>query len=671
MRLRTAHIQNYRSIRDTGDFEIDHDKTILVGINEAGKSAILQALQHINPPKEVRPLAPLRDYPRSHYNEDINRGGRNPAEIPVATVVFGLEKEDHAALPEHMRKAVTGFKVAVFLDNHRTYELIGNIERLPYKDIKNDLRRIAAHADQAAQKKEPPQDAKADASLTAIEQSLSGDTPLSTADRKAIRDWMKKILPELEEGSDAEKKLNAVEERLDIDQKVDTSVDVLRERVPRFVLFSNYFKVRARLHLDSLARKQAGDEPIDPQDYGNLCLLNLLGYTAKELATLGRISDEERKNHDDQIEARIDERRARLDAAEEELTREVRRIWNPDPGKDEAKTLRLQADGPYLKVTVQDAIGSNIDLDQRSEGFQWLVSFFTVFFSEAKGQHKNAILLLDEPGLSLHALKQREFQKTISRLAETNQTVFTTHSPFLVGSGELDKVRVVEMTDREIGTKVHTSVTSSDPAALLPLQEALGYDMAHSLFANERNLVTEGLTDYFYIDAMTQLLRSGGVADLNPKIAIVPAGDAGKVVYFATILHAHNLKVAALLDSDSAGENAARQDTLVHTLKQRAIVRTRDFLKNEVKGAEIEDLLRETLIGVANTEFGTNAKAIADAQPKRPIVDILAKEVPDFSKYKLAKAFARWSREHAASDLTDDEREQWKALVDHLNKALK
>jgi hypothetical protein len=226
------------------------------------------------------------------------------------------------------------------------------------------------------------------------------------------------------------------------------------------------------------------------------------------------------------------------------------------------------------------------------------------------------------------------------------------------------------MTDRDVGTKVHTSVTSSDAAALLPLQEALGYDMAHSLFANKRNLITEGLTDYFYIEAMAQLLRTGGVVDLNTKIAIVPAGDAGKLVYFATILHAHNLKVAALLDSDPAGDNAAQQDTLVHTLKQRAIVRTRDFLSAPVNKAEIEDLLRETLISIAEQEFGSSVRTPAASQQKRPIVDIFSKEIPGFSKYKLAKAFVRWSRDHTSDELQEEERKQWKMLIDHLNKAL-
>ncbi|MGP9526469.1 ATP-dependent nuclease, partial [Psychrobacter sp. AOP7-D1-15] len=207
-----------------------------------------------------------------------------------------------------------------------------------------------------------------------------------------------------------------------------------------------------------------------------------------------------------------------------------------------------------------------IELDQRSEGFQWLVSFFIIFFAEAADKHKNAILLLDEPGMSLHALKQRDFRTTISRLAEQNQTIYTTHSPFLVGPDELNIVKVVEMKDRSDGTKVHNTINSSDPAALLPLQEALGYDLAQSLFTQKKNLILEGLTDYWYIEAASALLRAKKIADLNDKISLVFANTAGKVVYYATILHAQNLKIAALLDSDSAGNQAATQDSLVYTL---------------------------------------------------------------------------------------------------------
>jgi len=164
------------------------------------------------------------------------------------------------------------------------------------------------------------------------------------------------------------------------------------------------------------------------------------------------------------------------------LTDHIRAVWNPDEKRGEAARVKIVADRQYLKAVVEDELGVEIELDQRSEGFQWMVSFFVVFFAEAKDKHKNAVLLLDEPGLSLHGLKQRDFRLTISRLAEANQIVYTTHSPFLVGPDELDLVRVVEMTDRRIGSKVLTTLTSSDPAGLLPLQEALGYDW-HKVFS--------------------------------------------------------------------------------------------------------------------------------------------------------------------------------------------
>ena len=64
-------------------------------------------------------------------------------------------------------------------------------------------------------------------------------------------------------------------------------------------------------------------------------------------------------------------------------------------------------------------------------------------------------------------------------------------------------------------------------------------------------------SDLWYLNATAHLLRDAGIADLNEKIAMVPANTAGKVVYYATILHAQKLKVAAMLDSDAAGDSAA------------------------------------------------------------------------------------------------------------------
>jgi predicted ATP-dependent endonuclease of OLD family len=441
-----------------------------------------------------------------------------------------------------------------------------------------------------------------------------------------------------------------------------------------FVRFRDYFRVRPLIHLEHLAQRLEKNLVDDEYyDYGNQCLLRLLGFSARELSNLGKAAEPEPGD----IEAlqkyrdQLDRRSYQLNAASVRLTEELRRAWVPDLKRGEADRLRIVADGQYLKVVVEDDLGVEIELDQRSEGFQWLVSFFVVFFAEAADRHKNAVLLLDEPGLSLHGLKQRDFRETISRLAESNQTLYTTHSPFLVGPDELNLVRVVEMTDRKIGTKVHTNITAQDPAALLPLQEALGYDLAQSLFTQQRNLILESLTDYWYVDAVAQLLRDTNVIDLNEKIALVPASSAGKVVYWATILHAHKLKVAALLDSDAAGDQAPNQDRLVHLLGNKAVVRTKDAYSGPVDKPTIEDLLRKTLIHVAKDNLGWDVTEAAKTQADRSIVDVFAGEISDFSKYRLAKAFMRWTRDHRASDLSDNERSQWKKLIGTINWTLK
>lgn len=673
MKLKSARIQNYRSIKDTGVIEFERDKTILVGPNEAGKSAILQALQQLKPPKGVRSLDALRDYPRSLYN-DITKGKVDPATTPVVTAVFTLEDEDRDALPESLQDKITEYRLTRNLDNRAVHTTDLEKTGTSLAEIQKDLDKIAAHVDSNLSKQEEVETTKTADELAKLVQGINPKFWLTEENRGNVRAWLKKLINEITDPA-FEEKYDDVLAKLDYVDEVNAALKTLHERTPVFVLSNNYFRVRPRIHLAHLHERQANKTLDDDKyDYGNLCLLKLLGFTAQELANAGTVTDEQRRDRTDAtieaIERRTDERQYQLDAASARLTDEIRSIWNPDPKKAEADKLRVLADGLYLKVVVEDDLGVSVELDQRSEGFQWLVSFFVVFFAEAEDNYENAILLLDEPGVSLHALKQREFQRTISRLAENNQTIFTTHSPFLVGSGELDLVRVVEMTDRKIGTKVHTTVTSNDPAGLLPLQEALGYDLAQSLFTKRKNFILEGLTDYWYVEAVSSMLEAAGKTHLDKKIALVPSGTASKVAYFATILHANNLKVAALLDSDRAGDTVASHDVLVHTLKQKALLRTDDFLIEKVKTSEIEDLLRETLVGVAKAELEWDIAASAAKHTDKPIVDIFTLEVPGFSKYKLAKAFLRWSRDRSVDDLTANEIMQFENLFEAVNKVL-
>ncbi len=128
--------------------------------------------------------------------------------------------------------------------------------------------------------------------------------------------------------------------------------------------------------------------------------------------------------------------------------------------------------------------------------------------------------------------------------------------------------------------------------------------------------------------------------------------------------------MAALLDSDAAGANAANQDRLVRSLGHRNVLRTKDAYTGTATTPLIEDLLRDTLINVAADDLHWDVRAAAAGQPERPILDILADEVADFSRYELAKAYVRWTRSHKAEDLTIAEQVQWETLVDLINAAL-
>lgn len=672
MKLHKARVQNYRSVIDTGEFEIEELKTIMVGPNEAGKTVILKALQQLCKPSDVAGFDALRDYPRSLYN-DISTGKVKPSEVTVVTGDFILDEEDKKLLPEQFKNC--SYKVWRKIDNTGFHSLENAPSKIYYKDIKNDLARLLAHLDKQYSVENPEETTKIpNIILAKFTVSWTEYTPLSGDNATNLKAQLEKYYTLIDEDNEKENARYAkLLEQIGFNKKHDEVLAILDKRTPVFILFNNYFKVKPSVHLQHLAQRTEQNLLDDEYyDYGNLCLLKLLGFTARQLSDLGNtqspsINDTNAlKEYKDQL----DKRSYQLNAASVRLTEEIRTVWMPNPDRPEADKLKVTADGQYLKVVVEDDIGVDIELDQRSEGFQWLVSFFVVFFAEAMDKHKNAILLLDEPGMSLHALKQRDFRETITRLAAKNQTIYTTHSPFLVGPDELDIVKVVEMKNRREGTKVHTSLSSSDPAGLLPLQEALGYDLAQSLFSQQRNLILEGLTDYWYLDATAELLRTAKIENLNEKIALVFANSAGKVVYYATILFAHNLKVAALLDADAAGDQAAQHENLVHTLGNKNILRTKDFVAG-INKPEIEDLLRTTLVSIVKAEYGIDTEPIVTSQPTRPIIDIFSEKIPDFSKYKLAKAFIKWTRTNDASALTQQEQTAWKNLIQHINKALK
>jgi energy-coupling factor transporter ATP-binding protein EcfA2 len=671
MKLVKAQVKNYRSIIDSGAFDIERTKTILVGPNEAGKTVLLRALQQLNPPDDSPKFEPLRDYPRAHYN-DIITGRVDPAKTDVVIGYFILDEYDLAAVPSDFRNAI--YIVGRRLDNTRWHHLEGGPKPRLLGELKIELQHLASNIDQntGSDAEESSSQKAPSAELASLTSAWFDDSPVSGELATNLADWLTKNQSYVSR-QDAKEvaRLEMLQAACGIERRRNEVMKTLEDRLPVFIFFSNYFRVRPIIHLDHFAtRTEQGLLDDEQYDFGNQCLLKLLGFTPRELSDLGKVNEPEPSNQDafKAYRDQLDRRSYQLNAASVRLTDEVRSVWNPKRRSGEADRLRIGADGQYLKVAVEDDLGVEIELDQRSEGFQWLVSFLIVFFAEAGGKHKNAILMLDEPALSLHGLKQSEFRDTLSRLARSNQTIYTAHSPFLIGPDELEHVRIVELVDRRMGTKVHTLEDAKDPAALLPLQEALGYDLVQSLFSQQRSLLLKGLVELWYLQATSELLKAAGLAYLDERIELTPCDSLRRLVYYATILHAHAPNVAALLESDLAGEE---QEVLAQRLGNRGIIRIRDAYAGKLKAPQIEDLLRSTLIKVAKEQLGWDLSAAAAAKPDQAITEVFASHVNGFSRYKLAKAYVEWTSKHDTSEIEGDERAQWFNLIGKINAALR
>ena len=695
MRLRRARVQNYRSVKDSGWFDIDPAKTILVGPNEGGKTALLRALEQLNPGRFVRPLDTLRDFPRSEYHR-LQSGEVRPSELVVVEGEYELDPGERATLAAISPLfGECRYTRAVHLDNSVTERLLDAPDPPDLDALAEHMRRIATFVD--SRQPAPASDAgTADpygapaapqgSASERLERILSapGDGELPAGVAQELSSWIETVvLPSIDPGNVAQ--MNDLAELREAVGSVAARVEILEEvrrRLPVMVYVSTYPSVTPMLHLGHLADAiEAGAvDQTDEYNYGNLCLLSLLGFSARQLSALGRVKEPEPGDVQgfDRYRTQLDERDAALASASLRLTNHIREVW--DPRQEDAEpsaggrpdyVVRVSADQQYLKVAVEDSVGVQVELDQRSHGFRWLVSFFVVFFAQASERERDAVLLLDEPGLSLHGLKQQEFRHTLSKLGDANQLVFTTHSPFLIGPGELGQVRVVEMVDRLVGTKVHEDLAAEDPASLLPLQEALAFDLASSLFSSRRTVVLESLADYWYLEATAALLADAGMAALDPDIELVPATALAKVAYFSTFLHAEGLRVAALLDTDADGPFAAQQDELVQSLGDRRVLRTKDFYEGPVPAPHVEELLRETLVSVGREIGWDVSQAVGLEWGAQPVAQLFAAVVgPEFTPYRLAKEYVRWTLSHRASDLTADERVVWMRLLEAVNRAV-
>lgn len=535
MLMRSAQVKVFKSITDSGVVVFDGNVTCLVGKNESGKTAFLEALYRLNPLPmgHHETFDGLRDYPRRIY-------ARNRESVPGTFAIeatFTLEEADISSIEDAFGQGVlssSDVAICKSYENKSTWALPINEQRL--------VEHLVA-------------DAGVDTSLA--------------AGASSVQELVKKLKAQKEPPEAVSQFLGQIGAK-NHRQEV---LNVLEERLPKFLYFDEYNIMPGRVSIQKL--QQTAENQLQPGERTALSLLRLAGVQAQEFT-----------------EAKYEARKASLEAAANQLTDEVFEYWsqNKDLSIELDVDFKSPADKygqpPFLDIRVRNQRHRvTLNFGDRSHGFMWFFSFLAAF-SEYRGKEK-MILLLDEPGLGLHAAAQGDFLRFIDeRLAMDHQVIYTTHSPFMVEATKLHRVRTVEDVDQH-GTKVSADVLSTSKDTRFPLQAALGYELAQTLFLGPNNLLVEGPADYLYIQVLSSHLRGIGRTGLDPRWVIVPVGGLDKIPTFVALLGSQ-LNVAVILDV-SAGANQK-----INSLVQRGIIAGEKLIPlTEFTGdpeADIEDL---------------------------------------------------------------------------------
>ena len=547
MILRSFQVRKYKNVRSSGEVMVEDGVTCLVGKNESGKSALLQALYRLNPLPTGHPerFDGLRDYPRRLYAQDRDRVA---ATRPV-TATFELEDEDVQAVEAaHGAGVLASRRVTVA----RTYEseFVLDIDLDEKRHVEIAMEEVDLHADAA-----PEVDGGNERAETLLcAEAREGDIDHVQGDIDRVQGDLDRVQGDLD-------RVLRIRTGHGLRAGVQHTIEGL---LPRFLYFDEYSVMSGRVSVPRL--RGEATEALTPGECTTLSLMRLANVDLSEFTR-------------DEYEAR----KASLEAAANQLTNDVFAYWSQnrnlsvefDVDFDSSKA----AAGPFIELRIRNhRHGVTLNFRERSQGFTWFFSFLATL-SELRRSRK-MILLLDEPGLGLHASAQRDLLRFIDeRLATVHQVVYSTHSPFMVASTDLGRVRTVEDRDGE-GTRVSREFLDHSDDTRIPLQAALGHELVRLLPAGPGTLLVREPSDHVYMTAMSGHLETQGRAYLDPRWTIVPVGGLAGVSAFLALLGARdNL---AIMGDVLGGKNPAGDSTIGRRiLADKGIIRPADF-----RGAE-------------------------------------------------------------------------------------
>jgi hypothetical protein len=644
MKLQRFRVTNFRSVRDSGWIKTA-DITALIGENESGKTNLLVPLWKLNP-ANGEPINLLSDAPRHRYNE-IREMPNKPVfiqadfklsdELVQQLVALTGAAEDDVCLAR-LSRTLDGRHTVGFPEASRVRTIskseVATLLQCAYDDIAAMTTKTAVEV--------PFKEAVVSGLVKALERLDGCEDDIDAQTIEAVAAELSvdvdsgpkrsQVAPRYGELTDA---LANLKGRLTKPhpQEVPEARALVHANLPSFVYYSDYGNLDSEIYLPHVINNMARtDLGVREQAKARTLkvLFDFVRLKPQEILELGQEPD---KSQGEPSAAQIEESAQRkkereilLQSASTDLTRKFRSWW-----KQGDYRFRFQADGDHFRIWVSDdRRPEEVELEGRSRGLQWFFSFYLVFLVESLQAHKGAILLLDEPGLSLHPIAQEDLSRFFENLATTNQLLYTTHSPFLVDPNHLDRVKAVYV-DSEGKTAVSANLRENESAAgrsIYPVNAALGLTVSHTFMQGCTPILVEGPSDQVYLSAIKIKLIGEGLLKPKRELVFVPVGGAKGVSPVVAILVGRDEALPyILLDSDRVGQEMAKhlKDNLYHDTKERIV------LVNTISGRtgdEIEDLFPpEMLARIITKQLPRTSEDFDD------IVDMTKPLVPQVKEF--------------------------------------
>lgn len=615
-------VSNFRSIEESDWIEIS-DNSCLIGTNEAGKTNLLLALWKLNPAND-EPIVPLDDFPRnlySNYKADKHEGDifisadfilRDDFSEEIARELGCDQSQVKRVLVQRMYngKYYISFPYSA-IDEFPSDRILALIENFFQQLISDDV---------YIKEEEPIKtnilDAIEDARNILNAQFATKDdieSITSTINKLITEKFGKRVnLPDFF-------KKNLVE-KLDFFLKafngdsINTTKEIRQKtlkEIPKFVYYSDYGNLDSEIYLQRVIedfKRSDLSESARAKVRTLKVLFKFVNLSPEEIFELGNdrkiviktldrydnvVDTKEEELDEDEIQKWADKKRERgilLRAAASQLTQNFKKWWLQGD-----YIFEFEADGNHFRINVSDKLRPEaIELEGRSRGLQWFFSFFLVFLVETKEEHSNTILLLDEPGLSLHPIAQYDLAKFFRKLSEDNQLVYTSHSPFLVDMDNLANVKAVYI-DKETGrTKVSSNLRYDDVASeksIYPVHAALGLTVSDTLLLGCNPILVEGVSDQIYLNIIKRFLINSGKLKYSKELVFIPSGGVKGISPIAKLVSSREDNLPyVLLDSDKVGKEYKKQ--LINGKyrdQKEKILEIADFLREGE--FEIEDLM--------------------------------------------------------------------------------